>query len=227
MSVRSYRPLFLELVRMFAGRLRQAPFARVARVMSVGLTLWFTGWVITLRVTEGPYAATAKLGISAARMAFWVVAFALALAASSGRTLADRRDGAEFLAFARGASARVQVGARACAAAWLALRWMLLPVATTAIASLASSGSAKVMRDRAFVLAATSLYTFASALLLGPLAALSDSASPRRGRSLFVFGVVATALVAEVARDPRMSLTGALGWLLAKLLFTVGLGALA
>lgn len=223
------RPLFAyrELVRLFARRLGETFFGRLARLASLSITLLSVLMIGVVRATEGPGAATAKIAANAAEISMWLVAVAIALAASHQRSLADRKDGIEMLALARGFDGAHLSAVRAGAASWLAFRWMLLPVAASALASAVSSGTLGVLGARLLVVVGLVLFTFIASVVLGVLGASADAVSPRRGRGVFLMTLLLSALFAEVARDPALSVTGGLATVLNGLLHAAGAGELA
>jgi hypothetical protein len=218
---------FRELVRLFALRLGQTRLAKLARFASLAIALGTCITIAVVRASDGPSAPTAKLATSATRVSMWLVALAIALAASHQRAIADRRDGIEMLALSRGFDGSRLMAVRAAAASFLAFRWMLVPVLAAAVATMAASGTVAVLGQRALLLVVLVVFALVAGSVLGALGAAADGLSPRRGRSLFLIALLLSALVAEIARDPAMSITGGLLTVLNGLLHLVGAGKLA
>lgn len=216
-----------QLSRLLAERLALTGWGKFARFASVTLAFVFVASVIALRISEGPRAATASLQTSAARWSLWAVAMTVALAASHRRTIADRRDGFELLADMNGLGGGSQLLARAAAGFWLSLRLMLLPCVSVGIASLAVSGTGEIAFDRARVLAAVTGYALVVSLVLPPLAAVFESLSPKRGRTVFIAALLVSAALAELTNDPMFSVLGWLGASLRALLSALGAGRFA
>ncbi|MBL8744107.1 MAG: hypothetical protein JNK04_23530 [Myxococcales bacterium] len=225
-SPKSARVAF-SLSRLLAERLVATGWGKLARAASFTLAFVFVASVVSLRVSEGPRAATASLQTSVAEWSLWGVAMAVALAASHRRTLADRRDGFELLADMNGLGSGGQLLARAGAGFWLSLRLMLLPCVTVGLASLAVSSSGRVALDRARVLAAVTGYAVVTSLVLPSLGALVEQLSPRRGRSALIAILLLSAALAELANDPMFSLLGWLGAALRAMLTALGVGRFA
>jgi hypothetical protein len=222
----SYRA-FRELTRLFARRLGETTLARVARFASLAIALVTCAGIIGTRVAEGPLAPLSKMALSATRASMWLVALAIALAASHQRSLADRKDGIELIATSRGFDGARLGGVRAAAAFSLSLRWMLVPAVGTTVAAMAGSGSLKVLLERAAILGAVTIFCVLAAAVLGALGAAADLLSARRGRTVLLSALVLSALVAEVARDPALSITGGLLTAFKGLLYLAGAGKLA
>lgn len=222
----SERAALREVVRLFEARLLTTGFGRFARVASVGISAGTVASIVAMRAAEGPTAPTVKLAVSAVRLSMWLVACAIALAASKQRGIADRRDGIEMLALARGFDGHRLALARALAAGSLALRWMLLPAVVAGLGSALSAGSLKVVGARLLVAAACVAFAAVAAVVLGPLGALADSVAPNRGRSLLLAVLLLSGLASEIAADPAVSITGALLTVLNGLLYVVGAGRL-
>jgi len=219
--------MFRQLVRMFSSRLAATRLGRAARFFSVTIALGAVVFIGVIRVSEGAMATTARFATISARWSMWLVAICIALAASHQRAVADRRDGIEMLALARGFDGSRLLAVRALAAFWFSLRWMLVPAICAAVMSMATSGSTSVLFDRAKVLLAVVLFAIASSLVLGPLGAIADGLAPKRGRSVFIAALILSGFLAEIARDPSLSITGGLGQLLRTLLHALGVGRLA
>lgn len=179
-----------------------------------------------LRAEEGASAGTAKIAVNAARLSMWFVGLAVAFAASHQRAIEDRRDGVEMMALARGFAASRLLAVRAAAAFWLCARCMLLPIVACAAASTAASGSFKVAGKRGLIAIAVTLFALLASAVLGPLGALADHLSSKRGRTLVLVALLLTGLAAEVAHDPALAITGALLTVLNGLLHVVGAGKL-
>jgi hypothetical protein len=216
-----------ELVRLFSLRLSQTGMARFARVLSFGLALFTVLSIAVMRVEEGPLAPVAPVAIKATRMAMWMVAVLIAFAAAHQRSIADRRDGIEMMAAARGFDGSRLMLVRAAAAFRLSLSWMLLPTLLSAFAALVASGSLSVLGGRALVLVALTVFAVVACALLGLLGAASDWLAPRRGRTVLLATLLLTGLLAEVAKDPALSVTGGLLTVLKGLLYIAGRGELA
>lgn len=182
--------------------------------------------IAILRAEEGASAGTAKIAVNAARMSMWLVGIAVTFAASHHRAIADRRDGIEMIALGRGFSESRLLAVRAVAAFWLSARCMLVPVVACAAASAASSGSFKVAGKRTLIALAVSLFALLASAVLGPLGALADNLSSKRGRTLVLVALLLSGLAAEVAHDPALAITGALLTALNGLLHVVGAGKL-
>lgn len=218
---------FRELTRLFARRLGETTLARLARFASVAIALLTCSAIVVTRVQDGPDAPLAKLALGATRTSMWLVAVAIALAASHQRSLADRKDGIELIATARGFDGARLGAVRAAAAASLSLRWMLLPAVATGLAAMAGSGSLKTLLARTAILAAVLVFTLLAASVLGALGAVADLLSARRGRTVLLSALLLSALLAEVARDPALSITGGLLTAFKGLLYLAGAGKLA
>ena len=162
---------------------------RFAFFGSAGLTVLAVFWVVILRVEDGAAAPTAAVPVRIARMAFWLTALPVVLAAASSRMLADRKDGIEALARTQGFASGAVVRARIAAAAVL-------------------------------------VYAAVSGSAAGALGAIADVLSPRRGRSLLLTVTFVSWALADVASEPRLSVTGLLALVLKQLLSWFGLGRL-
>jgi hypothetical protein len=191
----------------------------MARVMSVAIAVFSVLAVLAVRAEDGPEAETTGIARSAARAATWLVAVVIALAASHERSLSDRRDGVELFVFARGLEPSRLTLVRFLAAFRFAARWMLVPVIASAVASLAAAGAPKLLVTRALVLVALSFFAVVTCAVMGSLGAIADAVAPRRGRTLVIAVLALSGFVAELAKDPALSVTGALFTLLNGLLY--------
>lgn len=222
----SERAALREVVRLFERRLATTGFGRFARVASIGITAGTVASIVAMRAAEGASAPTVKLAVGAVRLSMWLVACAVALAASKQRAIADRRDGIEMLALARGFDGSRLTMARSLAAGAFALRWMLLPAIVGGLGSALSAGSLKVVGARLLVTLSCVVFAAVAAVVLGPLGAVADAFAPNRGRSLLLAVLLLSGLASEIAADPAVSITGALLTVLNGLLYAVGAGRL-
>jgi hypothetical protein len=218
------RSRWVALVRFQARRLRSTPLGRFAFFASSALSVVAATWVVVLRVEDGASAPTAAVPVRVARMAFWLVALPVVLAAASSRMLADRKDGVEALARTSGFGSGAIVRARIAAAAAASAVGMAIPALVAAVASLGAAPSTASLSERALVLAAVLAYAVVSGSAAGALGAVADVLSPRRGRSLLLTVTFVSWALADVASEPRLSVTGLLGLVLKQLLAWLGLG---
>lgn len=214
-------------MRLFALRLGDTRLAKLARVASLAIAIFAGIMIGVVRATDGASAPTASVAVSATRISMWLVAIVIALAASHQRGVTDRRDGVEMLALARGFDGSRLTLVRAAAAFSLSFRWMAIPAGAATLAAMAASGSAAVLVQRLLLVVATLVFVAVACAVLGALGAASDSVAPRRGRTVFILVLLVSALVAEVARDPALSVTGGLLTVFNGLLYAVGAGELA
>ncbi len=199
---------------------------RFAFFGSAGLTVLAVFWVVILRVEDGAAAPTAAVPVRIARMAFWLTALPVVLAAASSRMLADRKDGIEALARTQGFASGAVVRARIAAAAAAAAIGMGAPSLVAGVASLGAAPSTASLSERARVLVAVLVYAAVSGSAAGALGAIADVLSPRRGRSLLLTVTFVSWALADVASEPRLSVTGLLALVLKQLLSWFGLGRL-
>lgn len=213
-----------ELSLLSGRRLGATGLARVGRLGAIGLALACLGWVVALRVQDGPTAPTVAIPVKAARAALWLAALPVALAAAHQRSLADRRDGFELAMLARGFTAGALRVARFLAVLERTLFAIVLPVSVAAAASIVTAPSLASARDRLLVLVVVVVHALVVSALLAPLAAACEALAPLRGRTLCVGVLVASWGLADLVSVPALSVFGVLDLSLAGLLSILGLG---
>lgn len=222
-SLRAFR----ELARLLTQRLERTGLGRLARMNAIFLAVVSVIWIVYLRASDGSTAPTLAIPVKVARAALWLSAFPLAFAAAHQRRLADRRDGIEALALARGVDGRQMVIARWFAALVRSAIVIAAPAALAALVSLAVASTAESAADRLMVLGVVSGFGLVSGTLLGSLGALSELVAPQRGRSVLLGTLFVSWGLADLAEKPFFSITGVLGLVLEGTLRALGLGALA
>lgn len=197
-------------VALGCARLRGAPGGRLGLAAAALISLGYGAMALVLRLDDGATSLEGLLG-SAARGLAWAAAGPVALAAAHDRPAADRRDGIEALAAARGISRASLHGARSLAAMREVARVVALPLAALSVLAALFSGSALLaLRHLAFG-AALALFGVVSGVTLGGLAAASGRVAGARGRALFLALILVPWALADLAGDSRWSIPGALG----------------
>ncbi|WP_437930446.1 hypothetical protein WMF37_14775 [Sorangium sp. So ce291] len=197
-------------VALACARLRGAGGGRLGLAVAALISLGYGAMALVLRLDDGTTSLEGLLG-SAARGLAWAAAGPIALAAAHDRPAADRRDGIEALAAARGISRASLHGARSLAAMLEIARVIALPLAALSVLAALLSGSALLaLRHLAFG-AALALFGAVSGVTLGGLAAASGRVAGARGRALFLALTFIPWALADLAGDSRWSLPGALG----------------
>ncbi|AUX41492.1 hypothetical protein SOCE26_029060 [Sorangium cellulosum] len=197
-------------VALACARLRGAGGGKLGFAMAVAISLGYGAMAIVLRLDDGTTALGGLLG-SAARWLSWVAAGPIALAAAHDRPAADRAEGIEALAAARGLSRTSLHGARSLAAMLEVARVIAAPLALLSALAALFSGSALLALQHLAFGAALVLFGAVSGVTLGGLAAASGRVAGARGRSLFLALTLVPWALADLAGDPRWSIPGALG----------------
>jgi hypothetical protein len=202
-------PALSGAVALGCARLRQAAGGRLGLAMAALIALGYAVVAITLRLEDGTTSLEGLLG-SAARWLAWAAAGPIALAAAHDRPAADRRDGIEALAAARGISRASLHSVRSLSAMLEIARAIAVPsVALAALAALLSGSAWLGLQHLAFG-AALALFGAVSGVTLGGLAAVSGQVAGPRGRTVFVALVLVPWALADLAGDAAWSIPGAL-----------------
>lgn len=225
-SLVARRRAFRALVRLAASRLRKVRGARVGRLLALGVGIVGALVAVGLRIADGPGAAVEGLVVGVGKWAMWIGAGSVALAAANGRTVADRRDGLELMAFSHGASPRTLSSARVVATSLEVARAAMTPSLVVGITALACSGSARTALVRALLLVVLGVFSALGGLSLGAIAAIADRARPAGGRGLFLAVVIAPWAALDLVGRGAFSVPGALGAVLSLGLDAIGLGRL-
>ncbi|KYF68193.1 hypothetical protein BE15_36645 [Sorangium cellulosum] len=197
-------------VALGCARLRGARGGRLGLAMAALISLGYGAMALVLRLDDGTTSMEGLLG-SAARGLAWVAAGPIALAAANDRPTADRRDGIEALAAARGISRASLHGARSLAAMLEVGRVIWLPLAALSVLAALLSGSAQLALQHLAFGAALALFGVVSGVTLGGIAAASGRVAGPRGRALFLSLILVPWALADLAGDSRWSVPGALG----------------
>ena len=213
-SARWRRQRIRAAVALGRARLRATTGGRMALVAAVGVALVHAIALLVVRETgAGPAALDATLR-SAAQWLAWAAAAPLALAAANDRPAADRRDGIDALAAARGAPSSELHAARALAAMQQVALIIGAPAALLALLGAALAGSTDAALRLASVGAGALVFALAAGVTLGGLAAASARLAGPRGRSLLAALVLIPWALGDLAGRATWSIPGALDALL-------------
>ncbi|AUX21803.1 hypothetical protein SOCEGT47_022920 [Sorangium cellulosum] len=196
-------------VALGCARLRSARGARLGAAMAAVISLGYGAMALVLRQDDGATSLDGLLG-SAARGLAWAAAGPVALAAAHDRPAADRAEGVEALAAARGISRTALHGARSLAAMLEVARVVALPLAALSALAALLSGSAPLALRHLALGAALALFGAVSGVTLGGLAAASGRVAGARGRAVFAALILVPWALADLAGDSRWSIPGAL-----------------
>jgi hypothetical protein len=208
---RASRRLLRNAVALARARLRATGGGRLGVAAAIGVTVIYGGMMIVLRVEDGAGSALdGPLRAAGAALA-WAAAGPIALAAARDRVAADRSDGVEALAAARGVPPRALHGVRAVAAMREITGVIAIPSAALAIGAALLSGSiASALRHLA-VGAGVVAFAAVCGATLGLLASISGRVAGRRGRTLLAAIVLIPWAIADLAGSAAWSVPGALG----------------
>jgi hypothetical protein len=147
---------------------------------------------------------------SAAEWLALAVGGPIALAAAHDRATADRRDGIEALAAARGIPAAALHATRSLAAMIEVAVAIAVPAAALAVLGALLAGSAAAALRPLAVGAAIAVFAAVCGVTLGGLASMSGRLAGPRGRSLVAAILLIPWVVADLAGNARWSIPGAL-----------------
>ncbi len=214
----------LALVAIELSHLRRLGSARVAVAAAGAVALAFGVAVVVARSEGGASASFASILRASARASAWLVGVPLALAASRDREAAERADGIEALAAARGASREALASARGASAIVLGARALGIPVLVVGFVAVAASGTLRAAIGNAAAALAAFAFALVAGVTLGAIGAASVRLAGARSRSLLALVVIAPWLAADLAGRSAYSIPGALGALLSVLMSLAGVG---
>jgi hypothetical protein len=210
------RPPFARraLVAIEIARLARLGFARAALGAAIAVALAFVGAVLVARGDGTSGGSFASILRACARASAWLVGAPLGLALARGRAAADRAEGIEALAAARGASRGALGAARRASGLLLGARLVAAPVLLVGLVAALGSRSARGALANGSAAIAAILFAAVAGFTIATAAHLAAAIGPRRGRSVLALIVIGPWLAADLAGHPAWSLPGALDALL-------------
>lgn len=192
------------------ARLRATGLGRLGAAGALAAAVLHGAMLLVLRIEDGPAASLGGTLRSAAAALAWIAAGPIALAAAGDRSAADRAEGIEALAAARGLSARALHGVRALAAMLEVASTIAVPTAALSLTAALLAGAPHLALRHLSVGAALGAFAVVCGVTLGGLAAVAGRAAGRRGRPLLVALIFVPWALADLAGNPGWSIPGAL-----------------
>lgn len=208
-DLRARRALLRGAVALGRARLRGTRGFRLglAAAVLIGVVDAFTLLLLSM---DDPSVTLDGTLVGAAGWLAWTAAGPIALAAAHDRAAADRGEGIEALAAARGVPPGGLEAARALAAMQMIALVIGAPALVLAgIGALLAGGAGAALRF-ASLGAALVLFAAVAGVTLGGLAAMSGRVAGPRGRGLFAAIVLVPWALADLAGSARWSIPGAL-----------------
>jgi hypothetical protein len=199
------------VIALARARLRSTRAGRSSRTLGLVYAAGFAVAALVLRASDGAEASLSGLTVIAAHWLPWIVGAPLALAAAEDREAADRREGIEALAAARGFSPRGLAAARVLAAMFEITVAVGLPLAALALFTAALAGRAQVAALRVGLAAGALVFAAITGVTLGAVGAACGRIARARGRWLLTAVVFGPWLVADLSGHGAWSIPGALG----------------
>jgi hypothetical protein len=198
------------VVALCRARLFETRAGRAGRAFAVLCAAGFALAAILLRLADGAEAPLGALTFAAAPWIAWGAGGALAYAAAGDHATADRSDGIEALAAARGLSPGSLASARALAA-MSAVAWTIgLPLALLSLLTAALAARAPAMIARAGAGLGAVAFALIAGVTLGGLGSICGSLGRARGRWLLLAAVVGPWVLADMGGHGAWSIPGAL-----------------
>lgn len=202
------------VVALCRERLGATRAGRFGRGFGLVLAAGFAAVAVGLRLTDGADASLSGLTLAAARWIAPVTGGALAYAAAEDRVAADRREGIEALAAARGISPTSLEAARVLAAMAAVARGIGVPLGLLALLTTALAGSVPVVAHRLAVALGALVFAGVTGVTLGGVGAVCGRLGQGRGRWLLLAVVAGPWMLADLAGAGAWSIPGALRALL-------------